>query len=283
MKPTLIFADAHLKVTPAEKPALDDFVRFIRSFDDTPLERVVILGDLFDFWFEYRHAIFSGYFEALRALAQMRDRVPEMHLICGNHDFWAGRFFEEELGITVHPDSYRCDLFGRDALFVHGDGINPEDRAYRMYKKFARSRLAIGTFRLIHPDWAIRIAQSLSHSSRALLSPKDPSQSGETKALRKFGENTLRQGEADIVFCGHAHYPLEETFPTPRGEGLYVNTGDWQAHRSYLIANGDTLERLAFGEPRTDIWPASKQERTIRLPSPVPQQEAREARAEGHQ
>jgi UDP-2,3-diacylglucosamine hydrolase len=283
MKPTLVFADVHLKVTAAEKTARDDFVRFLRSFDPADFESVIILGDLFDFWFEYRPVIFSGYFEVLRALAEFRDAGTEVHLICGNHDFWAGRFLRDDLGIKVHPDSYRCTLSGRNALFVHGDGINQSDRVYRAYKVFARTPWVVSAFRFIHPDWAMRLAQGVSHTSRTLLAPKDPSQSPEARVLREYARQTLENGDADLVFCGHSHFPVEETFPTPKGSGLYVNTGDWQAHRTYLICNRDEIERKVFGQPRTEIWPASKQERTVRIPGPIAQKEARQPGGQRHQ
>ena len=270
MKATLIFADVHLKVTPAERSTREAFIEFLHSFRETPLERVIILGDLFDFWFEYRHVIFSGYFDVLRALAELRDAGAELHLICGNHDFWAGRFLEDELGLVVHPKEYRCELAGRDTLFIHGDGINPKDRAYRLYKKVARSRSAVGLFRLVHPDWAMKFAQGASRSSRALFSPEDPSDSAESRALRKFAKKTLAGGNAEIVICAHAHYPLHEIYPTPTGEGLYINTGDWLAHRTYLLWDGESFQRRVAGEPDIDSHrPPSERELTIHAPNPI--------------
>lgn len=244
---TLIFADVHLKAGPSGEETLKDFTDFLRQIDPDEFDRAIILGDLFDFWFEYKHVIFSVYFDVLRAFADLQERGMTFHLVCGNHDFWAGRFLEDYIGFTVHRDRYSCRLGDRRALFVHGDGTNPSDRGYRLFKFLARSPLAIGLFRLLHPDWAMGLAQKVSHASRRLKSPDNPSQSAEVKAMREFAKNLLESGEANVVFCGHTHYAVEEEIPTPDGTGLYVNTGDWMLHRTYLEWDGNEYCRKFFG------------------------------------
>jgi UDP-2,3-diacylglucosamine hydrolase len=234
----LIFSDVHLKVSPGDRPRHARFVRFLKSFDPQEYRRIVCVGDLFDFWFEYRHVVFSGYFEVLRAFADLRDAGCELHLICGNHDFWGGRFLHEELGFHIHPDRFETQFGEQRALFVHGDGINPADRSYRIYKRFARNPLVVEAFRLIHPDLAMKIAQGVSHGSRSLKREEDPANGPEALALQAFGRSVLERGEADIVFCGHAHAPVRVECPTPRGPGAYINTGDWFHHYSYVTWDG---------------------------------------------
>ena len=136
----VIFADVHLRAGEAGMATQRDLVSFLRSIDVDTFPRVIVLGDLFDFWFEYRHVIFSSYFESLRAFAELRDRGAELHLICGNHDFWAGRFLEDELGFQVHRVAYETTFGDRRVRLIHGDGVNANDYGYRMYKRFARSR-----------------------------------------------------------------------------------------------------------------------------------------------
>ena len=238
MSKALIFSDVHLKVHPGDRPRHARLVRFLKSFDPAEYTRIVCVGDLFDFWFEYRHVVFSGYFEVLRALADLRDVGCEIHLICGNHDFWGGRFLHDELGIHIHPDRYVADFGGQRVLFVHGDGINPADRSYRVYKRFARNPFVVGAFRLIHPDLAMKIAQGVSHGSRTIKREEDPANGPEAKALQAFAQGVLARGEADAVFCGHAHAPLQQAFPTPAGTGVYINTGDWFHHYTYATWDG---------------------------------------------
>lgn len=243
---TLIFADVHLKVSSAEQQRLQDFVAFVRRIDPKEYDRVIILGDLFDFWFEYRHVIFSGYFDVLRALADLRDAGIDLHLICGNHDFWAGRFLEESLGITIHRDRYELTMGDKNVLFTHGDGINPADVGYRIFKKIMKNRLAIWAFGMIHPDWAMAIAQVASHSSRKLLTADDPSENAEVRAMSEFAKGILTREEVDVVFCGHTHHPVEEEFETKRGIGIYINTGDWLSHRTYIDWDGQLFERKHY-------------------------------------
>lgn len=227
---TLIVADVHLMVSESGAPTRDAFTRFLRGIDPDEIDRIIILGDLFDFWFEYKQSIFSGYFEILAALHDLDRAGIELHLLCGNHDFWAGRFLRDHLNFTIHPDHWSLKMGESNVLFVHGDGINPEDWRYRIYKKFARNRFVVGAFRLIHPDWAMKIAQGVSHGSRTLLAPDDPADSAEVHALRTFAERELEQGDHNVVICGHSHYPEE----TELANGQYINTGDWMEKRTYL-------------------------------------------------
>ncbi len=242
----LIFADVHLRAGPAGKATQAEFVQFLRSIDPAKYERIVILGDLFDFWFEYRHVIFSSYFESLRALADLRDGGAELHLVCGNHDFWAGRFLESELGMHVHPVAYETQLGDRRVMFVHGDGVNKRDYGYRVYKQIARARPVIALFRLLHPDWAMGVAQAVSHGSRTLLSPDDPATSHETRAVAGYARGILESGRADVVVCAHTHHPMREVIPRPSGDGLYLNTGDWMLNRHYLLWEEDEFTGRQF-------------------------------------
>ena len=242
---TLIFSDVHLKVHPGEERQHREFVSFLRQFRPPEYDRIICLGDLFDFWFEYRHVIFSGYFDVLRAFADLRDAGVELHLICGNHDFWAGRFLREELGFQVHQDGVTLPLGSQRVQFVHGDGINPTDRSYRLYKRFARNPLVVSLFRAIHPDWAMALAQWVSHGSRSLLQEYDPATGPEARALAAYAETELRAGRADVVLCGHAHAPSR----IESENGLYLNTGDWLQNRSYVIWDGAGFALHRAGEP----------------------------------
>lgn len=245
---TLFLSDAHLSVAPGGKPAMDVFVAFLRQIDPKGVSRIIVLGDLFDFWFEYKHVIFSGYFDVLRAFADLRDAGVELHFVCGNHDFWAGRFLESQLGFTVYPDPVTLDIDGQRVHLAHGDGINPQDWRYRLYKRIARWWLAVRGFRLLHPDWAMAIAQSVSKGSRHMFSPSDPSKGSEVGPLRAYAEKVLASGEAGVVMCGHSHHPEKQPYPTPAGPGLYLNTGDWIWHQSYVVGENGEYRLRSFRE-----------------------------------
>jgi UDP-2,3-diacylglucosamine hydrolase len=245
---TLIFADVHLKTTPDGEAESRAFSQFLRTINDGRYARIVVLGDLFDFWFEYRHVIFSGYFDVLRAFAELHDNGVELHLVSGNHDFWVGKFLNQSLGFHLHQEPYLCEDGDLHVLFAHGDGLNPRDLAYRVYKRFARARPVIRLFRLLHPDWAMAIAMRISRGSRALRTPDQPGDNQERPALHAFAKKSLAQGNADVIVCGHTHFPERATYPTPRGDGLYLNTGDWMNHRSYVEWQGREFTHCAWDD-----------------------------------
>jgi len=247
VKKTLIFSDVHLKAAPADRARHLEFAAFLRAFNAPDFDRVICLGDLFDFWFEYRHVIFSDYFEVLRALAELHDAGIELHLVCGNHDFWGGRFLRETLGFQLHQRPVILPFGGQRVLAAHGDGVNPSDRAYHLYKRFARNPLVIGAFRLLHPDWAMTLARSVSHGSRTLLGVEDPHAGPEAQAIRAYARGVLDRGEVDVVLCGHAHAPVCEEVTTTQGTRLYINTGDWLAHRSYVVWDKGAFQLKAVG------------------------------------
>lgn len=235
---TVVLSDVHLQPTDEGQDRRAAFVAFVRGLPGDGVERLIILGDLFDFWFEYKHVVFSGYFDVLHAFGELRDRGVEIHLVCGNHDFWAGRFLERQLGFHIYNDRAIMEFDGQRVLLIHGDGLNPADWGYRIYRRLARARLVVWLFGLLHPDWAMGIARQVSRTSRRVTQVADMSQGPEALALRAFAERTLAAGEADVVLCGHAHAATREEFPTPNGTGLYINTGEWMIQRSYVEWDG---------------------------------------------
>lgn len=249
---TVIFSDVHLNVAEDGRDLMRDITAFLRSIDPAETERIVVLGDLFDFWFEYKHVIFSGYFDVLRAFADLSDAGVEIHFIIGNHDFWAGRFLVNHLRFQIHQ-KLLLEMGGKRVLFVHGDGINPKDVGYRIYKRIARAPFVVWLFGLIHPDWAMGIAQGVARGSRYVKRVDDLSKGTEVVPLQDFAKRTLAEGKADVVMCGHSHYPAMEEHPTPNGTGLYINTGDWLFHKSYVEWDGEEYkQRLFVAETRRE-------------------------------
>ena len=244
---TLFVSDVHLNVAVDGQEQMTRFTSFLRSIDTTQVRHIVLVGDLFDFWFEYRHVIFSGYFDVLRAFADLRDQGVKVDFVCGNHDFWAGRFLRDHLGFTIHRDRYAFELDGNRVLVTHGDGLNPADRSYRVYKRIALNPVVVGLFRLIHPDWAMAIAQGVSRGSRHLSRTDDLSKGPEVAPLRQFAQEVLAAGAADVVVCGHSHFPVIEHHPGPEQDGLYINTGDWLFHESFVEWDGTTFRLREFG------------------------------------
>jgi UDP-2,3-diacylglucosamine hydrolase len=251
---TLIFSDVHLNVAEDGRPVREAFITFLRTINPAEVDRIVILGDLFDFWFEYKHVIFSGYFDVLRPLADLHDAGVRFHFVCGNHDFWAGRFLRDHLDFDIHFEPLTLDFGGERVQFVHGDGINPKDVSYRIYKKIARFRPVVWAFGCLHPDWAMGIAQRVSRGSRHMFGAHDLSQGSEVKPIQEYAIRTLAAGDADVVMCGHTHYPVLEEHQTDAGAtGLYINPGDWLHHQTFVDWEAGRFRLLAWNAGRPEV------------------------------
>jgi UDP-2,3-diacylglucosamine hydrolase len=195
-----------------------------------------IVGDLFDFWFEYRTVIPKGFHRTLAALDDLTAARIPVHYLAGNHDFWMGEFFTEELGLTVHAEPFEATIEGKRVYLHHGDGLASRDLGYRLIKPVLRNRWNIRLFRWLHPDLGVRLARGSSRSSRHYTSTKD---FGEEEGMTSFAAHRIGLG-ADIVVMGHRHRPQM----TPIAGGTYINLGDWISYNTYgrLDGEGITLE-----------------------------------------
>jgi len=234
-----IFSDAHLGADGNEKEA-EKVARIATLFDKVKIDgdRLVILGDLFDFWFEYKHAIPKEHHKMLFMLTDLIERGVIIDYITGNHDFWIGNFFTTQMGMTVHRDFFDLEYDGKRLHLIHGDGLAPADRGYRLLKRIFRNRFNIWLYRRLPPDWAMPLAKKVSSSSRRYTSGRDHSFATDYET---YAEKKILSG-FDIVAVGHLHVPVIK----PLGNGVYVNTGDFIDHFSYAkFAGGEiSLQRL---------------------------------------
>jgi UDP-2,3-diacylglucosamine hydrolase len=222
-----VFSDAHLgsgtDAHESEKVArIEELLEKVRADGD----RLVILGDLFDFWFEYKHAIPKEHTDVLMMLRDLVRRGIRVDYVSGNHDFWMDDYFETHIGLTLHRDSLEVEYADRRLYMTHGDGLAPGDRGYRILKRILRNRFNIWLYRKLPPDWAIPLARRVSGSSRDYTSRRDHTFAPD---YEKFAEAKLAEGY-DVVVIGHLHIPSLQKFDA----GTYVNTGDFINHFSYL-------------------------------------------------
>jgi UDP-2,3-diacylglucosamine hydrolase len=234
-----IFSDAHLGADSAEKES-EKAAKIAALFDKVKADgdRLVILGDLFDFWFEYKHAIPKEHHKVLFMLTDLIERGITVDYISGNHDFWMGDFFSEQMGIRVHRDFLDLEYDGKRLHLIHGDGLAPADRGYRFLKRILRNRLNVWFYRKLPPDWAMPLAKKVSSSSRHHTARRDQSFAADYEA---YAREKLSEG-FDIVAIGHLHIPVVKQFST----GTYINTGDFIDHFSYarLVNSKISLQRL---------------------------------------
>ncbi|NOX88364.1 MAG: UDP-2,3-diacylglucosamine diphosphatase [Calditrichaeota bacterium] len=203
-----------------------------------------VVGDFFDFWFEYKSVIPKQYFPVLCLLSRFKEKGIEMRYLAGNHDFALGTFFDRYLNIKTYLNECVTDLNGKRFFLFHGDGIDSKDVGYRFLKKILRSRLNQKLFRLIHPDFGFRFAGLVSGSSRK-YNNQDNKNRSEADYIA-FAEQKFEQG-FDYVIMGHRHNPLEHTV----GSKKYVNLGDWINNYSYAVFDGSDLV-LKFMEAAKD-------------------------------
>lgn len=233
-----------------EKTKEDRLLGFFRETRPST-EALFILGDLFDFWFEYRTVIPKGFHRTLAALQEYTDSGIPIQYLAGNHDFWMGNFFTNELGVKVHFDPFEVAVGTKRVYLHHGDGLAPNDLGYRLIKPILRSRLNIRLYRLLHPDLGVPLARGSSRSSREYTSKKDY---GEDEGMLRFATKKINEG-VDFVVMGHRHKPDFQRL----GNGFYVNLGDWITY--------DTYGELVDGTMTLKVWnglPASGQRRPSR-------------------
>jgi len=227
------FSDAHLGAdNPAdEKGKIEKLFSFLEMVGRQG-NRLYILGDLFDFWFEYKQVIPKQHLTVVFRLAGLVEKGIPIHYITGNHDFWLGDFLEKEVGLVIHRDRYETVEEEKKLLLLHGDGLSPSDWKYRLFvRSILRHRLCIALYRLLPPDWAIPFARKMSSSSRNHTAGR---KAEFIKDYEIFAEKKLIDGY-DAVIIGHTHHPQYIAFPG----GVYLNTGDFYHHFSYgRLENG---------------------------------------------
>jgi UDP-2,3-diacylglucosamine hydrolase len=240
MGKSYFFSDAHLGVGTQEEDrkkerALVKFLDHVLSDGD----ELFIVGDLFDYWFEYRSVVPKGYFRLFTKLAELAEAGITLTYLAGNHDFWLRGYFAKEMGMLIEPEPVERVIAGKRFYIHHGDGLLKDDTGYRILKRVLRNKANIFLFSLVHPDLASRIARWSSNKSRRYTSKrKYEGNDMTTFASRKIGEGF------DFVVMGHNHLPCRHEL----GQGVYVNLGDWVHHQTYAVFDGTTLELKAWNQ-----------------------------------
>ena len=219
-------SDVHLGLGSREdEKAKEDRLLGFFTATRSSTEALFILGDLFDFWFEYGTVIPIGFHRTLAALQEYTDSGIPVHYLAGNHDFWMGDFFSSELGLQLHFDPFETRIGTKRVYLHHGDGLARNDHGYRLLKPILRSRVNIRLYRWLHPDLGVPIARGSSRSSREYTANKDY---GKDEGMIRFAGEKIGDG-VDVVIMGHRHRPDIRNL----GKGVYVNLGDWITHNTY--------------------------------------------------
>ncbi|WP_116771463.1 UDP-2,3-diacylglucosamine diphosphatase [Maribacter litoralis] len=238
-------SDNHLGA-PTMKESRVRELKFVRWLDNIKADAGVIflMGDLFDFWFEYKTVIPKGFTRTLGKLAELSDAGIQIHYFVGNHDLWMNGYFEEELNIPVYHKPQQYNINGTSFFLGHGDGLGPDDKGFKRMKKVFTNPVAKWFFKWLHPDLGVRLAKHLSVSNKLISGDDDAKFLGNDKEwLVQYCKRKLETQHYDHFIFGHRHLPLE----IPLNENsTYTNLGDWINYYTYAEFNGAALSLKEF-------------------------------------
>lgn len=205
---------------------------------------IYLLGDIFDFWFEYKTVVPKGYVRLLGKLAEISDAGIKLNYFTGNHDMWIYDYFEKELNATIFKEPIQR-TYGKFKFYIgHGDGLGPDDHGYKFIKKVFSNQFNQWLFARLHPNFGINLALYFSRKSRIANGNTDEVFLGEEKErLIVYAKEILQKEHFDFFIFGHRHLPLDIKIAD---NSRYLNIGDWVKSFSYIVFDGEKLELKYF-------------------------------------
>jgi UDP-2,3-diacylglucosamine hydrolase len=239
-------SDFHLGV-PDYATSLEREKRIVRWLNsiEKDCEELYLLGDVFDFWFEYKTVVPRGHVRLLGKLSELSDNGIHIHYFTGNHDMWTFDYLTKEVGVELHRNPIEKEYDGKKFFIGHGDGLGPGDYGYKFIKKIFASRLCQWLFARLHPNLGVGIAQYFSRKSRVATGNIDEVFLGEEKEwLLIHSKELLAKKHYDFLIFGHRHLPLDIKI---NGSSRYINLGDWFKNNTYAVFDGQklTLEKFS--------------------------------------
>jgi UDP-2,3-diacylglucosamine hydrolase len=238
-------SDFHLGV-PTLEQSLEREKRICRWLDSIKADagEVFLVGDIFDFWYEYKYTVPKGTVRLLGKIAEITDSGIPVHFFVGNHDLWMKDYFIEELKVSVHHAPITRTFNDKVFYIGHGDGLGPGDKGYKALRKIFASRLSQWLFSRLHPNLAFYIARRSSKRSRIITGDSDEKFLGpENEWLYLFCREYLKDHKVDYFIFGHRHLPLDLDVD---GKARYINLGEWIHYYTYAVFDGENLALLKF-------------------------------------
>jgi len=220
----------------------DRLGRWLDSIKDDASE-IFLMGDVFDFWFEYKTVVPKGYIRFLGKLAELSDAGIKLWFFRGNHDMWMFDYFERELGVTIISNELEIERGGKKFYLHHGDGLGPGDTVYKFLKGFFRSKLCQWLFARLHPNFGVGLANYWSSHSRLANEKKDDHKPGQQEWLVTFSNQVLQGQFYDYLVFGHRHLPLDIKLTD---KSRYINLGEWVYACSYAVFDGVDISLKYF-------------------------------------
>ncbi|GIV35022.1 MAG: UDP-2,3-diacylglucosamine hydrolase [Chitinophagales bacterium] len=242
-------SDAHLGTpNPAESRIREKLlVQWLDEIKNSA-EEIYILGDLFDFWFEYDAVIPKGFSRILGKLAELTDSGISIHFFTGNHDLWMNNYFEDELQIAVYHEPVVKTIRGKLFYLAHGDGLGPGDYGHKFLKIIFRNPLCRWLFKWIHPDIGVPMAHYWSRRSRYVSAGGqiEPFQGEERERLICYSQKLLESRHYDFLVFGHRHLPLDISI---NQKSRFINLGDWITFYTYAEFDGQHFAIKHYSQP----------------------------------
>ena len=205
---------------------------------------IYLLGDLFDFWFEYKTVVPKGFVRVLGKLAEISDAGVPITFFMGNHDLWMRDYFQKELGIDVHQQPLELTVNRKKFFIAHGDGLGSKDRGYKLLKKVFTHSLSKWMFRWLHPDWGMQLGQYFSKKNKFISGKEGVKFLGEDKEwLVNYSQKKLKEEHFDYFVFGHRHLPLDIKLSE---KSRYINLGEWVNYYSYGVLEHGHFELKFF-------------------------------------
>lgn len=251
MKNVYFLSDAHLGSRAIAHGRTQErrLVNFLDSIKHNAAA-VYLLGDIFDFWYEFKLVVPKGYTRFLGKISELTDLGVEVHFFIGNHDIWCGDYLEKECGVTVHRQPLTCEIYGKEFFLAHGDGLGDTDAKFKLLRAMFHSSFLQRMFSMIHPRWSIELGlEWAKHSRLKRAGEGEPQYMGEEgEPLVLFTKNYLKDHpDINYFIYGHRHIMLD--LMLSRSSRMLI-LGDWVKEFSYAVFDGENmfLEQFIEGE-----------------------------------
>lgn len=237
-------ADTHLGAPNYEESLIREkkIIRFLLEAEKDA-KVIYLLGDIFDFWYEYKYVVPKYYVRLLGTLAQIVDRGTEVHFFTGNHDLWIKDYFQKEIGMIIHTKEMEIKIDGKTFFFGHGDGLDKKDKKYLFMKRTFESKTIRFLFSNLHPRWALAFGNNWSKSSRSSHSEHDLIDKGEKEFHYIYSKEKLKTSNIDYFIFGHRHLNKEYDLG---GNRKLIILSDWVSESGYAVWDGTNLELKKF-------------------------------------
>jgi UDP-2,3-diacylglucosamine hydrolase len=218
-------------------------VRFLDEIKNDAAE-IFLVGDMFDFWYEYRKVVPRGFTRLLGKLAELSDAGIPLHFFVGNHDMWMKDYFLKELNIPIYFEPKEFERNGKKFLIGHGDGLGPGDKGYKFLKKIFRNPFCQWLFGILPPYFGMGVADYFSRRSRAQTGASEETFLGADKEwLIIYSKEVLKEKKVDFFVFGHRHLAIDHRLS---GSSRYINLGDWIHYYTYAVFDGNNLQLRSF-------------------------------------